>query len=405
MTVAERAGAPVTFAEVRRRPWIFSPALDLSVFALPPALSLLALALWASPVGASESPEWVWLVGVLLVDVAHVWSTAFITYLSPAELRRHAERYWLVPAAGWVLGVLVYALGGAGLFWRCLAYLAVFHFVRQQYGWMALYRARAGERGRSGALIDGAAIYAATLYPLIWWHAHLPRRFAWLWPGDFIGGVPSALSRAAGLAYVAALAAYGGRALLQAAARVPVPWGKHLLLLGTAATWYAGIVLYDDDVAFTLTNVLAHGIPYAALVFSYARYTRTHEPGPATRLLGGSALGALVRFVACVWLLAFVEELLWDRGVWHERAYLFGDGPSLAAFEPWLVPLLALPQLTHYVLDGLFWRRATNPNLRRWFERRADSETVSPHPARRREITEGREGREDQSRRAPQLLQ
>ena len=35
----------------------------------------------------------------------------------------------------------------------------------------------------------------------------------------------------------------------------------------------------------------------------------------------------------------------------------------------WLVPLLALPQLTHYVLDGVFWRRAQNPGVREWFGR------------------------------------
>ena len=126
----------MTTGEVGRRPWIFSPGLDLLVFTLPAALSLVLVAVATPLQGASESPEWVWLVGVLLVDVAHVWSTAMITYLNPAELRRHAARYWLVPSVSWVLGVLVYALGGAGLFWRCVAYLAVFHFVRQQYGWM-----------------------------------------------------------------------------------------------------------------------------------------------------------------------------------------------------------------------------------------------------------------------------
>jgi hypothetical protein len=357
----------MTSGGLGRRPWIFSPGIDLLVFTLPAALSLVLVVLATPPSGATESPEWVWLVGVLLVDVAHVWSTAMITYLNPAELRRHAARYWLVPGLSWVLGVLVYALGGAGLFWRCVAYLAVFHFVRQQYGWMALYRARAGDRGRWGACIDGAAIYAATLYPLIWWHAHLPRRFAWFLAGDFVSGMPRSVATATGFVYVASLGAYLARALAQGWGEVPIAWGKHLLLLGTAATWYVGIVLYDDDAAFTLTNVLAHGIPYAVLVFSYARYTRAHEPGPGARLLAGSGLGAFVRFAACLWLIAYVEELLWDRGVWHERAYLFGEGPSLSSFEPWLVPLLAVPQLTHYVLDGLFWRRAGNANLRDWF--------------------------------------
>ena len=29
----------------------------------------------------------------------------------------------------------------------------------------------------------------------------------------------------------------------------------------------------------------------------------------------------------------------------------------------WLVPLLALPQLTHYVLDGFVWKRKNNPDF------------------------------------------
>jgi hypothetical protein len=357
----------VTASLPRASPWIFSRQVDLAVFALPALVSLGLCAAAPLEPGSGESPEWLWISGVLLVDVAHVWSTIFVTYLDPSELRRHPGRYWLIPGAGWAVGVVLYALGGAALFWRCLAYLAVFHFVRQQYGWLALYRARARDRGRLGAIIDGAAIYAATLYPLLWWHAHLPRRFDWFLPGDFVTGLPRAVAGAAGAVYVACLGAYAARALLQARRREPTAWGKHLLLFGTAATWYAGMVLYDDDYAFTLTNVLGHGIPYAALVFSYARHVRASEPGPGARLLGGSPGAALVRFVACLWLLAYLEELLWDRGVWHERAHLFGAGFDLASFEPWLVPLLAVPQLTHYVVDGVFWRRAKNPNLRSWF--------------------------------------
>jgi hypothetical protein len=357
----------MTGAVRARAAWIFSPALDVCAFVVPALVSLGALA--AFPDRASGGSDWVWVTGVLLVDVAHVWSTLFITYLNPSELRRHPERYALVPGAGWVLGVLLYSLGGPALFWRCLAYLAVFHFVRQQFGWMMLYRARAAERGRVGVWIDGAAIYAATLYPLVWWHAHLPRSFAWFLPGDFMPGLPAEAATVAGATYAACLVAYGARAIMQAARREPIVWGKHLLLLATAATWYAGIVLYDDDDAFTLTNVLSHGIPYAILVFSYARHTAASERGVAASWLGGSAFAASVRFVACVWVLAYAEELLWDRAHWHERPQLFGEGYQLSSLEAWLVPLLAVPQLTHYVLDGMFWRRAGNANLRRWFAR------------------------------------
>ena len=63
-------------------------------------------------------------------------------------------------------GVALYACG-AGVFWRAIAYLAVFHFIRQQYGWVMMYRARNGERDRLGRWLDGATIYLATLYPLV----------------------------------------------------------------------------------------------------------------------------------------------------------------------------------------------------------------------------------------------
>ena len=68
-------------------------------------------------------------------------------------------------------------------------------------------------------------------------------------------------------------------------------------------------------------------------------------------------------FLAAVWALAYVEELLWDRGVWFERSWLFG-GWNLEAWRGLLVPLLAVPQLTHYVLDGFIWRRRSNPGLK-----------------------------------------
>ena len=64
-----------------------------------------------------------------------------------------------------------------------------------------------------------------------------------------------------------------------------------------------------------------------------------------------------------VWVLAFAEELLWDRGVWHERSWLFGTAWDIGQWKVALVPLLALPQLTHYILDGFIWRRRSNPGF------------------------------------------
>jgi len=343
--------------------WLFSAPIDLAVFG---GTALIALALVAlGPSTGTESPEWTWITGVLLVDVAHVWSTAFVVYLDPAEWRRRPALYALVPALALAAGIALYAVG-EGVFWRALAYLAVFHFIRQQYGWVMLYRARNGERDRPGHWLDGATVYMATLYPLIVWHTRLPRAFSWMKQGDFVVGLPAVAADIAGWIYTALLVAYVVRAALAIAAGRPVAWGKHVVVAATAACWYVGIVATNADYAFTVTNVFIHGVPYLALVYLYAR-AASREPdsrgGVAARLLDGRR--GLIVFLATLWAIAYVEELVWDRAIWHDRGWLFGAGGEIGGAALFVVPLLAVPQLTHYILDGFLWRRRANPRLGR----------------------------------------
>lgn len=341
--------------------WLFSPRVDLAVFLGSAVVSLAAL--WVGArlgVLEEDAPEWSWVPAVLLVDVAHVYATGFRVYLDTEELKRRAWLYALVPALALAVGVAVYS-ESERWFWRALAYLAVFHFVRQQYGWVALYRARLNERGRLGWWIDAAAIYLATIYPLVYWHAHLPRKFWWFLAGDF-AGVPLVVEQMLRPVYWLALAVYALRSgYLWLVKRRGNP-GKDIVVATTAVCWYAGIVLFNSDYAFTVTNVVIHGVPYIALVYWYARgrlAARGTEADRPYRLLGRNAY----TFVATLWLLAYCEELLWDRGVWHERAWLFGGGWEVASLKVLFVPLLALPQITHYVLDGFIWRRKGNPEL------------------------------------------
>lgn len=355
--VAAADGAGAGRLSPARGRWIWGAGIDVGVFggSAALALALVALAPWLSDAGAV--PTWGWLVLVVACDVAHVHTTLFRTYLDGDEVRRRRALYLGVPAACYAAGVGLHALSGA-TFWRALAYAAVFHFVRQQIGWVAIYRARAGERSRLDRWLDDAAIYAATGWPLLYWHAHLPRAFHWFVDGDFAAAPWLARAVAPlGVVYVALLAAYVARAVALGI-RGRVNLGKHLVVATTAATWFAGIVLTNGDFEFTAANVIVHGVPYFALLWAYAR----ERAGEAPRAIGSRiARGGFVAFVAVVVALAFTEELLWDRLVWHDRPQIFGggdEGPLLGPIaRALLVPLLALPQATHYALDALLWRR------------------------------------------------
>lgn len=337
--------------------WLFGPTLDVAAFGGSVALGVLLVVL-RRPLGwPEELPEWGWVAFVLGVDVAHVYGTLFRTYLDGAELRRHPVRYVALPLAVYGVGVALH-LSSPVAFWRALAYLAVFHFVRQQIGWAALYRSRAG-RNLLDRLVDDTALYAATVYPLVRWHAHLTQaRFAWLVRGDFfdVAALAARLLPAARAAWVVALVVFAVRQIAVRVETGRVHVGKLVLVAGTAVSWHVGIVGTNGDFDFTVTNVLAHGVPYVVLVWTR---TRPGEGEPRASLGAELVASGVAVFAFVLVLLAFVEEAAWDRLVWHDHAWLFGASDvSLGTLATALVvPLLAVPQATHYVLDGLIWRR------------------------------------------------
>jgi hypothetical protein len=340
-----------------RGAWLFSKPVDLAVFLGSAVVAMLALIVGSrAGVLYGDTPDWAWVPAVLCIDVAHVYATGFRVYLDRSELKRRQTLYWAVPAVGLLAGIVLYSQGEHA-FWRGLAYLAVFHFIRQQYGWVALYRARANERGRLGLYIDSAAIYLATIYPLIYWHTHLPRRFWWFLPLDF-AALPHFLDAVVRPLYWLALTLYCGRSLYRGLVKEQWNPGKDIVLISTALCWYVGIVRFNSDYAFTVTNVITHGVPYLALIYWYVR-KRAGSNQAAYKLMARWPL----LFLATLWIAAYLEEMLWDRGVWHDRPWLFGASWELEAIKWVLVPLLALPQIVHYLLDGFVWRRKNNPIL------------------------------------------
>lgn len=338
-------------------PWLFSARVDLAVFLGSALVSLLLLAAgWRLGLLEQATPGWAWVSTILLIDVAHVYATGFRVYFDRTELARRPLLYFGVPVLGFLAGAAVYSLGSA-VFWRALAYLAVFHFVRQQYGWVALYRAKANEQIPWERRLDTAAIYLATIYPLVYWHAHLPRAYEWFLTEDFLPGLPAAVATVLAPIYWTVMTAYFLKSFWCYREGRANP-GKDIVVLTTAVCWYMGIVSFNSDYAFSVTNVIIHGIPYMALVYWY--WARRQPERTQTK---PSRWKMLVIFLSTIWFLAYVEELLWDQTTWHERAWLFGSPVTAEGWEAVLVPLLAVPQLTHYVLDGFIWKRRRNPQF------------------------------------------
>lgn len=336
--------------------WLVSPAYDVA-FLSGPALLATAVALMLPEAAALSTLGW--LVFVVGIDVAHVWASLYRAWLDPDVRRRWWRRLVSLPIAVLIVASAVQWAAPAR-FWTAMAYLAVFHFVRQQAGFAMLYRVREGlpTRGPDAAL-ERFAIYALCGAPLLWWHAHLPRPYAWFTADDFVRGLPVAVAHA-GAVLAAAIVAAHGVVRLRSGRWSP---GRDLWLLATAAAWGLGIVAAGGDAAFTLPNVVAHGVPYLALVHLVARRRwARHGVGPAEP--DWFLPSRLPVFLAPLLALAIAEEGLWDALVWHDRPELFGAWSVPAWVGAVAVPVLAVPQLVHYLLDGFVWQVRSNPELR-----------------------------------------
>lgn len=351
----------MTASPTAPRRWLVSPGFDLGWFVAPGLLALvIALALGLRSEPSDDDSLALWIIGVLLVDVAHVWSSLYRTYLDPDARRRHAQLLRSAPLLVFLIGFMIHAIAPP-LFWTALAYVAVFHFIKQQEGFVALYLRAGDETSSQDRLLAKLAIWASTAGPVVYWHAQLPRRFAWFMHGDFVAGLPELVGTIAVWAQVPVLLAFAIRRIVVGRRGHPmVP----ILVALTALSWNLGIVWFDDDRVFTISNVFIHGVPYMALVWiAGGRETVERGIGRGRGLLLGVAA-----FYLLLAALAFGEEALWDRLVWREHAELFGDG-VLALGELGLalcVAALTVPQATHYLLDRWIWRVGpTNPKLAR----------------------------------------
>jgi len=345
--------------------FLVSPRFDLGWFVVPGLASAIvgaAIGLSSSASPATTGPL-LWILGVLFVDVAHVWASLYRTYLDPVARKRHRSRLTLTPLACWLVGFATH-LVSPRMFWGLLAYVAVFHFIKQHIGFARLYL-RVERAARFDIDLVSALLWASTLGPVIWWHAHLPRHFAWFMPDDFIAGLPSELGTLALLVQVPLWVVFLARRAPTLRALGGYDMVSWLVLL-PAINWHLGIVVFDDDRVFTITNVFGHGIPYLALVFVTGGRTRV-----AARLrhtsIGAAWLTVVLAYYGLLVALAYSEEFLWDRLVWHERAAIFG---ASAEFVPGriatavLVAGLIVPQATHYILDRFIWRIGPdNPEL------------------------------------------
>lgn len=341
-----------------KQPWIHKAKTDLTFIIGPSFFVLAIIFLFQDNITEIENKYsfYTWLFLIVFIDVAHVYATLFKTYFVASEFKKNKKRLLLLPTICFAIGIILFSFGSL-VFWSFLAYVAVYHFIRQQYGFMRLY-ARNEEKTRLSVVVDNLAIYAATGYPMLYWFFSSQRKFNWFVENEFFRFENVVLLKVLFWIYISILLIYVSFTIYKSIKNKFFNIPKNAIILGTALSWYFGIVYFNDDLIFTLLNVVSHGIPYMALV-----YFREIENKP-NKSLGIfnylKSYNAIFIYILILMGIAFTEEFLWEVLVWKENF-------SVAAFDfsSWqflIVPLLSVPQFTHYLLDGFIWKSNQKPN-------------------------------------------
>jgi len=343
-----------------KQKWIHSAWFDLIFILSPPFLCFIIIYLFPGEFfsdSVGELPDLWWIVLILLVDVAHVYSTLYRTYFDKQTFSHYKTIYTLIPVLVFIFNVVAYSIS-AKLFWSLLAYLAVFHFIRQQYGFFKIY-SRGIKYSRIFNLLDTVSIYSLTFYPILYWHLTGPKLFNWFMPDDFVFFESEILLNFSTVLYVVINSTYVIKEIVLSIKNKYFNISKNLLWLGTGISWYFGIVYFKGDLTFTILNVVTHGIPYMALIWVYGSKKRSTQHSTFLRLIF-SPRGILL-FIGIIVLFGYLEEGLWNTWMWRDRDNLFGVFKPLGTIHSKeliaiIVGILATPQLTHYILDAFIWK-------------------------------------------------
>lgn len=340
--------------------WLGKPRLELIFICLTPFICLIGVFLFPSIFhNGAKMNNWSWLFLILFVDVAHVYSSLYRTYFDKTQWQKLNKQLILIPLISFFFGIVLWHLGVA-TFWTSLTYIAVFHFVKQQYGFVKVYSRN--QVSKLDSKLNTITIYTATIYPLIYWHCYGPFEFDWFVANDFFFVANPKIEFPFRILYFIIILLYFIRItyvwLLEQKIQLPT----FLIVSGTILSWYFSIIYFKSDLTFTFFNVLCHGIPYITLVWIFGK-----KHADSSTLVQHKWFYLLFKknslpiFLLIPIALGFFEEGFWDGLFWNEHPLFFKTFYSLKEqLSPNLVgiiiPLLITPQLTHYVLDGFIWK-------------------------------------------------
>lgn len=338
---------------------------------LPVLLALLLVPLTSS-IKNEEQPLVAKLFLEVLVDVAHVYGTLCRTVLD-SEATALNWKLYLMAVPGLLLPTcFINIVFGTWLGWTLLSYYAMFHFAKQPFGLLCLYKARQGERGALLHQLDYWTCMAGAALPLLLWHAGDFEGFSWFGGEDQkLVELPGFFRKPLWLLYFLVPGVWLGHSAWHWWTTGRLNVGKFWIMAAHYFTWYMGMSPHHVQ-SLAFIN-LFHGFSSSWLVYQVVqtRYNlwRTKSPQSMrwTDHLNCFLVSTPISYTCFLCFLACTEDLAWDLLIDQDYVPLVSNVPAPleGLSRSVVVSVLMLPQLAHYFLDAFIWKMGPqNPGLK-----------------------------------------
>jgi hypothetical protein len=277
---------------------------------------------------------------VTLIDSGHVYTTVWRTIFRREERRSHPI-YWLAPLLVFT-GAALWIWCRAPYLWTFVVYATVFHHITQFYGFLCWYQ-RLNTRT---CWISRGLLYALLILPFLLLHVRsFPAQKIILYADRDILFFPhSGLLHAGLIGYglvAAAWLVFEVRLLLRGIHE----WNRMLAILGPALLYAWCFLRGRSTEEIILPLLLAHGIPYMAVMgLSLTRLNPSRFGSMAVAC--GAVIATAAVFGSLEWL---YEEYVVDVSndyLWIPTSLGYGL----------LVGAYLVPTLCHYIFDGRIWK-------------------------------------------------
>ena len=190
---------------------------------------------------------------------------------------------------------------------------------------------------------DQLAIYSATIFPIVWQHAR-PYTFGWFTDYDLVRILPMNWAKIAEVLYWIITISYFLYHLLQNSFLSK----RFIIWITTWFSWSLGFYWFDDMRIVSLVLIaFTHGFPYLILLYSFHNRSTIFQNLNQYKPIfyyGFLLLVSLPRY--------FLYIKVVDGTLFTETSLIF------------LVPLLTLPDIVHYIFDTYLWKVKLNPILK-----------------------------------------